>query len=304
MLGNEEERGYGEHGYVREWRTGWRRISWGSIFAGTLVTLAVFLTLQMLGAGIGAATIDLTGRETTSPRALGIGAAIWWLITGLIALFIGGWVAGRLAWLPSKLDRALHGLTVWGLFYVIMFLVATTALSALVGGGIALLGSGVSAAGQAAGSGQGQGVIEQTLQSIGLSPEIIRQEIAKAVGGGRQADDSLLADINEYLQGPRTPQDRQQLAQEIAQSTGMSQAQANQTITNLENAAQQARETGEQVATVTAATFISLAVAMILGAVAAALGGLLATKPPTPPYERRYDTGVRAPAETYASAER
>jgi hypothetical protein len=72
------------------------------IIAGVVVTLAVFVTLQMLGAGIGAAAIDLTGREVTSPRSLGLGAAIWWLVTGLIALFIGGWVAGRLGWLPTN----------------------------------------------------------------------------------------------------------------------------------------------------------------------------------------------------------
>jgi hypothetical protein len=306
MLEHEEEREYGGRGYVQEWFTGWRRISWGAIFAGVLVTLAIFLTLQMLGAGIGAVSIDLTGGETTSPRALGIGAAIWWLITGLIALFIGGWVAGRLAWLPSAIDRVLHGLTVWSLFYVVMFLLATTALSALVGGGIALLGSGVSAAGQAADSPQGQGMLQQALESVGLSPQIIQQEIAKAMGaGGQQADDSLVAAVNDYLRGSRTPQERQELAQQIAQNTGMSQAQADQTITNLERAGQQARETGEQVATITGATFIGLAISMLLGALAAALGGLLATRPESaPPHERRYDTGARTTTETYVSTPR
>ena len=107
MVGNEEEREYGTGEYVQERSSGWRRISWGAIFAGAFVTMAVFLTLQLLGAGIGASAIDLTGTGTPVARSLGIGAAIWWFIMGLIALFIGGWVAGRLGWRPAKIDRAL-----------------------------------------------------------------------------------------------------------------------------------------------------------------------------------------------------
>ena len=72
-------------------------------------------------------------------------------MTGLISLFIGGWVAGRLGWLPYKLDRILHGLTTWALFYVVMFYLLTTTLSTLVGGGLSALGKTASAAGQAAG---------------------------------------------------------------------------------------------------------------------------------------------------------
>ncbi len=184
MLGNEEvhehEREYGEGTYAREPYGVWRRMSWGAIFAGLFVTIGVFLMLQLLGAGIGLSAVDLTGREVTSARSLGIGAAIWWLIMGLISLFIGGWVAGRLASLPNKLDRALHGLTTWGFFYVVLFLLATTALSALVGGGISLLGKGTEAAGQVAATPEGR----QTLENQGLTPEQIRDRIAAATGPG------------------------------------------------------------------------------------------------------------------------
>ena len=184
MVGNEEEREYSTGGTIIEGSAGWRRISWGAIFAGAFVTLAVFVTLQLLGAGIGASALDLTGNRVTSARSLGIGAAIWWFITGLIALFIGGWVAGRLGWRANKIDRALHGLTVWSIFYVAMFLLVTTALGAVVGGGISLLGSSVSAAGQAASTPQGQQAIQQTLESWGLSSQSIQQEVAKALGPG------------------------------------------------------------------------------------------------------------------------
>lgn len=308
MLGEAEEHEYGAGAYVHERRAGWWRISWGAIFAGAFVTLAVFLMLQMLGAGIGLAAIDLTGRQTTSARSLGIGAAIWWFVIGLISLFIGGWVAGRLGWRSSKIDRILHGLTVWSLFYVVMFLLVATALSALAGGGLALLGGTVSAAGQAAASSpQAQQTVQQALESWGLSPQIIQQEIAKAMGAGasqqnQQGANSLATTISNYFQGPKTPQDRQQLVQAITQTTGMSEAQANQMINNLERTAQQAKQTGEQAANITGATFIGLAISMLLGAVAAMLGSLVAPAPPyVPPYERERERGAKAAAGTYAA---
>jgi len=304
MVGNEEEREYSAGSYVSEGRAGWRRVSWGAIFAGAFVTLAVFLTLQMLGAGIGASSIDLTGSRTTSARSLGIGAAIWWFIMGLIALFIGGWVAGRLGWRANKADRALHGLTVWSLFYVAMFLLAATALSALVGGGISLLGSGVSAAGQAASTPQGQQAIQQTMQNQGVSPQTIQQELAKILGGGaapqnQQGNPDVATAVDKYLKSSRTPQDRQQAVQALTQATDMSEAQANQMLSNLEQAGQQARATGEKTANITGATFIGLAISMIIGAIVAMLGSLVATAPSVyaPPHERER---VKTTERTYA----
>jgi hypothetical protein len=300
MLGNEDvhEHEYSERTDPRDWYTSWRRMSWGAIFAGLFVTLAIFMTLQILGAGIGLSAVDLTGREVTSGKALGIGAATWWLIMGLISLFIGGWVAGRLASLPSKIDRALHGLTTWAFFYVIMFVLATTAMSALVGGGLSLLGKGASAAGQAAASPQGQ----QALERQGLTPDIIQQEIARLMGAGttpqgQQGTGNLATTIGNYFRGDKTPQERQELAQVIARDTGKSQDEANRMIDNLEQKAQQAKQTTEQVANVTGGTLIGLAISMILGAVVAVIGSLLAPAPSVPAYRR--PTGVRTEAGTY-----
>lgn len=302
--GHEHE--YGGGTYAHRWNVDWRRISWGAVFAGALVTLAIFLTLQILGAGIGASTIDLTGAETSSPRAYGIGAAVWWLITGLISLFIGGWVAGRLGWLPTKLDRILHGLTTWALFYVVMFWLVTTTLSALVGGGLATLGKAAGGAAQAAGEVAGSPAAQETAQQQGLSLDAIRQEITKALGvepgpQGQQADLGQLASaVSDYLGGSRTPQERQQAVQQIAQATGKSQAEADRLLTNLEQKTEQAKETTEEVATVTGVSFIGIAVSMLLGAVAAMLGSLVAPRPRgVYPYDRERGR-VKTEAEAYA----
>jgi hypothetical protein len=307
MVADEEELEYRRGGHPQEWHTAWRRISWGAIFAGIFVTLAIFITLQMLGAGIGLTTIDPASGDTPSAATLGIGAAIWWLVIGLISLFIGGWVAGRLGWLPNKIDRLLHGLTVWAGFYALMFLLVTTALGFLAGGSMALLGSTVSAAGEVAGSPQAQETAGQVMPQQGLNPDALQQAISKMMGGGaagqgQQGTDGLATAIDNYFKGPQTAQDRQRLAQEIAQTTGRSEAEANQMIANLEQQAEQAKETGEQAAEVSGATFIGLAIAMLLGAAAAMLGGLLAPSPrPTYRREGARKVAVRTDEHTYAS---
>jgi K+-transporting ATPase c subunit len=266
--------------------------------------LAFFVTFQMLGAGIGLTTIDPATGDTPGAGTLSTGAAVWWLVTGLISLFIGGWVAGRLGWLSNKLDRLLHGLTVWAGFYALMFWMVTTAAGVLVGGGLSLLGNTVSAAGRVAGSPQAQEAAEQAMENRGLSPDAIQQEIAKltgsAPGQGQQNTGDLATAVGDYFKGPKTAQDRQQLAQRIAQATGKSEAEANQMIDNLDRQAQQAKQTGEEVVNITGATFIGLAIAMFLGAAAAMLGSLMAPAPRYVP-SYKHEVAARTPEHTYAS---
>lgn len=308
MLGDTEEvREYGEGAYPHDWYASLRRLSWGAIFAGLFVALAVFITLQMLGAGIGLSSISLTGGETTSASSLGIGAAIWSFIIGLIALFIGGWVAGRLAVQPNRTERVLHGLTVWGLFYVVMFWVVTTALSSLAGGGLSLIGKSASATGQAASSSpQIQQMIQQEIASLtgtGASqPGQTQQGQPGQEGQPAQQGGAgnLASAFGSYIQSDKTSQDRQQLAQAISSQTGKSQAEANQMVNNFDQKLQQAKETTEQAANITGGTFIGLAIAMILDAIAAMIGGGIAAAP-VPPHTYRRTTGTKTETPTYAS---
>lgn len=117
-----------------------RRISWGAIFAGTLVAIAVQLLLTLLGLAIGAWVIE-PAAGAQGMQGLGIGAAIWALVSFIIALFAGGWVAGRMAGLGSKLDGLLEGVIVWGAVTVLTFFMLTTAIGRIVGGAAGLAGN-------------------------------------------------------------------------------------------------------------------------------------------------------------------
>ncbi len=118
-----------------------KRISWASVFAGVVIVLVTQLLLSLLGLGIGASTINPT-TEQDPASGLGIGAGIWFILTSLIALFAGGWVAGRLAGIPRNIDSMLHGLLTWGLASLLLFYFLTSTVGSLIGGTFRVLGTG------------------------------------------------------------------------------------------------------------------------------------------------------------------
>jgi hypothetical protein len=117
-----------------------RRISWGAIFAGLFVTAAIQVLLTLLGASIGAATIDpLQERDPT--RGLATGSAIWIVASALISVWLGACVAGRLSGGPRRADGMLHGVVTWSVSTLVMLGLLTTAAGALLGGTATLLSS-------------------------------------------------------------------------------------------------------------------------------------------------------------------
>lgn len=103
---------------------GWR-LSWGAVFAGVIVALAAHLILNLLGIGIGlaGATGTAAGMEW-----LGTGFGLWWIIAGIIAAAIGGWIAGRTLGSADRSDGMIHGLLSWaGATLVVAFLLTTAA---------------------------------------------------------------------------------------------------------------------------------------------------------------------------------
>src|ERR671916_2118818 len=71
------------------------RISWGAVLAGVVVALVTQLILNLLGIGIGAATIDpMAGAgENPSASTFSIGAGIWFAVAGILASLAGGYAA-------------------------------------------------------------------------------------------------------------------------------------------------------------------------------------------------------------------
>ena len=294
-----------------------KRVSWGAIFAGALVAVVSGFVLNLLGLGVGLQTFD-PATDADSASGFGIGQGVWTVISSLASLFAGGWVAGRLAGMPRRTDGVLHGVVVWALTTLLTLYLLTSGVGRVVSGVTGLIGSGLSAAGSgiaavapaAADLVQEQAGVdlqdldvdairaeaERLLRQTGdpaLTPEAIRDQ-AGAVADNAP-DDVADADVQAALDraygrasGVVSEVDRSDLVNVLAARTGMSEAEARQTVTSWEAEFRQARQTvsaevdslqTQAVETAESATdFLGTAAlvsffALLLGAVAAGLGG-------------------------------
>jgi len=89
---------------------GLQRVSWGAIWAGAIFTTALVILFLVLGVGLG-----LAASPSVSPGALVFGAALWWLVTGEISFFFGGWMAGRLTHIARVSESVIHAMIAWGM---------------------------------------------------------------------------------------------------------------------------------------------------------------------------------------------
>ena len=86
------------------------QISWRSIFAGVIAVLAISMLLSLLGVALGFALLDPESATDIS-NGSGTAVTIWTLLSLLVSLGIGGFIAGRLA----GTDGYIHGFLVWAL---------------------------------------------------------------------------------------------------------------------------------------------------------------------------------------------
>jgi hypothetical protein len=121
------------------------RVRWGAEFAGLVVALALQAVLTLLGAAIGLSTMD-----DGAGRGLGIGAAIWVILSVLISLYVGGLVTGHLAGVLTRGDGALHGILMWGLSTILAVYLLASGVSGILGGAVQLAASGAAATASAA----------------------------------------------------------------------------------------------------------------------------------------------------------
>ncbi|WP_294195421.1 hypothetical protein [uncultured Sphingomonas sp.] len=150
-----------------------RRVSWGAIFAGVTIAVAVQLLLGILGTGIGLSVVNPVEGTTPGAAGFGIGAGIYWLITTVIALGAGGYAAARLSGVTEKFDALAHGLVVWGVTLILTLYLLTSAVGSIIGGAFRTVGSVAGAAGATVGA-----VAPSAAQVAGVDASDVRQEAA------------------------------------------------------------------------------------------------------------------------------
>ena len=110
------------------------KISWGAVLAGVVVALVTQLLLNMLGLGIGVATLDPGTGDNPSAATFSIGAGVWWTVSGIIAALVGGYAAGRLSGRPKEATAGWHGLTAWALTTLVIFYLLSSTVGGVLGG--------------------------------------------------------------------------------------------------------------------------------------------------------------------------
>jgi polyhydroxyalkanoate synthesis regulator phasin len=259
-----------------------RRISPWAVLAGAVVGVVVLFLLGLLGLAIGLATIDPAARDTPGAGALSTGTAIWGIISFLVALFAAGWIAGRLAGDPKKLDGLLQGVVAWAVTALVIMWLMTTTVSSVIGGAFSLLGNVASASAQAVQEAVSQVSGQPVADAVQQVPwEQVRQRVEQALPADVNVDrEALMAAFRELvLEGG----DRQAVIDILVQQGGMSQEEAESTLQNLETQyqqavqeiEQQAREAAQGAAEAVSSAALWSFIALLLGALAAAAGGWL-----------------------------
>ncbi len=269
----------------------YRNLSWRAIIAGTVAGLAIHILLTMLGLGLGIASLDPITDESPIAK-LGIGAGIAWSISALIALWCGGWVAGRFAPSDHHQSGLLHGFLVWSMATVAMLVFTTSSIGLLVGGATQVLGAAAKPV-AAATSGvtsmatdaikqnteQITSYVDEAVQSAGLEPGAAvraRREIGYA-----------LTKLFTSEGGLNNPESRTAAVAALTQA-GMNDGQANRMLTEwttsfermradfrstMDTAEAKAREAGETASEAVARSALWTSLAFLIGAIAASLGG-------------------------------
>ena len=158
-----------------------RKVSWGAVFAGMVIAVVVQLVLSLLGAGIGLSTIDPLRYNTPDASTFGMGAGIWWVISSVVALFAGGWVAGHLSGSPDKTDAVLHGLLTWGLATIVTVYLLASILGSVVRGGASVVGktASVAAAGVGAAAGPAGDMVKDQMAASGITLDGLKAQAQK-----------------------------------------------------------------------------------------------------------------------------
>jgi len=183
------------------------KISWGGVFGGVLAGIGVLMLLSSLGVAVG---ISATNPRNPDGGALGTGAAIWTSLALLISLFVAGWASTRLSMLWERTTAMFEGALVWVLSMILIVYLTASGIGLVASGAVGLLG--------------------KTAQAVGTS---VQSMDVDAIASG---------DVDAILGRLRDPQ----TATIVASATGTSREEASNTLRDMSQRVEAARNNPEQ----------------------------------------------------------
>jgi hypothetical protein len=268
-------------------------VSWAAVIAGSAVAAALSLSLLVLGTGLGFTAVSQWAGEGVSAEGIGIASLVWVILMQLIAGAMGGYLAGRLRtkWTNLHTDEVFfrdtaHGFLVWAVGLVITAAFLVSASSAIIGGtaqaGAAAAGATLATGGAAVAAGANDQVEESASGAINYLTDMLFRQERPGAGDADRADirtEALRILANGWEDMPDI--DRTYLARLIADNTGITQAQAESRIRDvqaqiaeLENEAREAADAARSaLAQVSLWMFLGLLIGAFSASFAATIGG-------------------------------
>ena len=267
------------------------RLSWPAVFAGVTIAISLQLVLALLGAGIGFSLVDPVQGTTPGASGFGIGAGVFWIVSTIVSLGVGSYAAARVAGVHDRFEGLVHGLTIWGVTFILTLYLVTSAVGGIIGGAFRTIGTVATAAGQGVGASaptiaKAAGIDDTTIQDqasaylaaapadpAAMTPQEAQKEIAKqlpdlAAGGakGERAENRIVT-IVAAQQKISEPQARQKV-----------EAAKARFVTAKDDAIATAKSAADHAASGAAGTSFLVAIALVIGAASAGAGGIVASR--------------------------
>lgn len=269
-------------------------VSWGAIFAGAVTALVTQVVLNLVGVGVGLASVGTNTADNPAASTISLGAGLWFVGSGIVASLAGGVIAGRLSGKPLPGAAALHGLVSWAVTTLVVLYLITSAASGLVGGALGTVSGALGGAGNLVG-----GTVQTAAQAAAPSLakisnplDGIEQKVREQSAGQdpQAARDAAVAAVRAVLTGDagQKEQAKARAADALAKAQGIPPEQAKAQIDDYQKQYEQAVATAKQKAEAAAVAAKSAAMqgafyaalALILSALAAFFGGRLGAPQP------------------------
>lgn len=268
-------------------------VSWGAILAGAVAAAALSLILLMLGVGLGLSSVSPWGHRGASAATLGVSAILWVILTQLLACAMGGYVAGRLRtkWVAVHTDEVYfrdtaHGFLAWGVASLATAALLTSAIGSIVGVGVE---AGATVASDIATTGGGSDAAKSVNEPESMD-YFVDSLFRNNLNTPPAATTAPLSEVTRIFMyairtGPLPTEDIRYVGHLVAQSTGLSQQEAEKRVTDsytrvqsklttakttAKNAADKARKASANAALW---LFISLLIGAFVASLAATYGG-------------------------------
>jgi hypothetical protein len=256
-------------------------VNWGAVIAGSVTTAALTLVLLTFGAGVGFSVVSPWADSGVSAATFSLGAGLFLIAVAMLSSTIGGFIAGRLRtkWVGVHTHEVYfrdtaHGFLAWAFATLLGVGILGAAVTHITAGASAGATQGAASVTTQAASGPMDGYVDTLFRpGLSVSSQNATAPTFAPVANNQNANAARGEMTRLFTRSLRkgsdfSPADRTYVAQVVAARTGLSQADAENRVTEVTNQAKAAADAARKSA---AKLSLWLAASMLAGAFAASV---------------------------------